>query len=280
MKPLMELDQDVVRRVDRSFLVDGLPIDVDDLVHDFSREVDLASVEVVVSEAMTRFTSDDRAQSDAWLGPRLHAALRLTRREAARRGIWRYLGVVAFPHYVRWRWPREKDDQPAPPALERFVGPDYKQALARLWWMAELFRNGDDYAPAVEALANQDITNNLFRMDVAHHRPTAVGAIAVLAAQGTSREPGASGREANALAKAINAAATTLAIDVLAPDEALDDAARMRWIGDAPNHDPVHHFDDALPPAPDDPPVPRGSLEAMARLLEQLLAEAPVRGRG
>ena len=129
---------------------------------------------------MRRFTDAQRATSDRWLGPRLHSALRLSRREAARRGVWRFLGVCVVPDYVRWRFSGDRDDPESPAKLERFVGADYKQALSRLWWMSEMFRNGPDYEPATRALGNQDVINNLFRMNVAHHRPIALGAVRVL----------------------------------------------------------------------------------------------------
>jgi hypothetical protein len=151
---------------------------------------------------------------------------------------------------------------------DRFAGPIYKHAIARLWWMAELFRNGNDYGAVPLALMNQDIPNNLFRMDIAHHRPTVLAAVRVL--------EGKTGREANALAKAINSTATTLALDLIAPDELLDPAALERWVVE--DIDPVRYLDE-MPPGPDDPQVPEASIESMAVLLSELLAEAPVRGK-
>src|SRR5207244_262844 len=118
-----------------------------------------------------RFASKDAAKSDEWLGPRLHHVLRLKRTEAAERGIWLYLAIVERPDYVVWRWGSE-DETKEPVNVDRFAGPDYKHAFARLWWMVELFRDGPDYEPATLALRSQDIPNNLFRMDIAHHRPT------------------------------------------------------------------------------------------------------------
>jgi hypothetical protein len=273
---LRELDIDVVKRIDPPFLAGGTTLDVEDLITDFDRDLQVDDAITVVRLAMDASDATHPAQSDAWLGPRLHAALRLTRREAARRGVWRFLGVVAIPEYVRWRWTTIREDKVVPPRLERFVGPDYKQALARLWWMAELFRDGSDYGPAERALRNQDITNNLFRMDVAHHRPTVQGAVAVLGANSDDEE--ASGRVANALAKAVNTTATTLLLDVVAPDAPLDDDARSRWIAEARDYDPGRYFDE-LPEGPSDPAVPATSVATMRDLLYELLDEAPVRGR-
>jgi hypothetical protein len=222
---------------------------------------------------MERFTPEQTTDADAWLAPRLHYALRLTRREASDRELWRWLGCVYAADYVRWRWGSPDPEPPIPldvaAKLDRFVGPERKHAVSRLWWMAELFRNGDDYLPADQAMRNQDIPNNLFRMDIAHHRPTVQAAVKVL--------EGKVGREANALARAINAAATTLQVDMIAPDNPLDPGSTESWVEDD-DIDVVMHFD-ALPKGPADPPARAESVERMVVLLTELLAEAPVRGR-
>jgi hypothetical protein len=243
----------------------------------FPREVSLAPIALLLKEAMARFEGESPAKSDRWLGPRVHAGLRLTRQEASRQGVWSFLGATVAREYTIWRFKGKPDDPEAPPGLDRFAGPDYKQAIARLWWMAELFRNGDDYRPAEQALSNQDATNYLFRLNVAHHRPSALAAIQVLFPQGGDAK---TGREANALAKAINASAATVLIDATAPDVAvpIDVHARKEWIDAADDYDPSKFFDD-LPPAPSDPPVPAESLAASEKLLTELFKEAKVRGK-
>jgi hypothetical protein len=228
--------------------------------------VDLEAARFFIDEVMRRYSRTQSTEADVWLAPRIHHSLRLSRREAAHRGMWRWLGTVFAPDYVRWRWGSPGDSGPA--REDRFVGPDYKHALGRLWWMAELFRDGSDYAPVASALANQDIPNNLFRMDIAHHRPTVQAAVRVLRNR--------SGRAANALAKAANSAATTLIIDAISPDGELDPASLAIWLnGDV---DPGLYVDE-LPPGPPDPQVDAGGCTSMVRLLEELLAEAPIRGR-
>jgi hypothetical protein len=250
-------------------------IAVDDYTSDFAREVDLAPVNTVVDEAMRRFPRSERARSDSWLGPRLHHALRLTRQEAARRGVWLFLAIAARPDYVVWRWAGYEPGEEEPAGIDRFAGPDYKHAFARLWWMAEVFRDGDNYSPASKALLNQDIVNNLFRMDIAHHRPTVLAAVDVLFPP--KGEP-LGGREANALAKAANAAATTLQIDALAEDPGLDESATTAWLEGARDADPVAYFDE-LPSGPRDPLADPTQVDRMTALLDDLLSEAPIRGR-
>jgi len=243
------------------------------------REHRLEPVRVVLDTAMERWDRSEAAASDSYVGPRLHAALRLSRREAGDRGVWRFLGLWGAD-YVRWRFgpPEGVDDPDEAAKAERFIGPDYKQAMARLWWMAETFRDGKDYSTAALALTNQDIVNNLFRMSIANHRPTALASLAVLprADDGTFLPP--MGRFANALAKATNAAASTLLLDVVGPDEQPDTVARARWEAEGAEYD-ARAYVDAMPEGPDDGEVPTESVEEMTRLLTVLFAEAPVRGR-
>ena len=237
----------------------------------------LEPVRVVLDEAMSRYSQADAAASDSWLGPRLHAALRLSRREAGNRDLWRFLSLWAAD-YVRWRFgpPAGEDDPENAAKAERFIGPDSKHSLARLWWMAEVFRDGKNYSTAALALTQQDIVNNLFRMSISNHRPTALAALAVLPASKDGKSL-PDGRRANALAKATNAAASTLMLDMIGPDAAIDTTARAQWESVRTDHDPRLYFDE-LPEGPDDGETPAEAVAAMKALLTQLLAEAPVRG--
>jgi hypothetical protein len=272
---IAELRRSADSKMTEAFRSGAEAVDFSSDVRDFHRDIPLAPLGSVMEEALVRFERDERTQSDQWLGPRVHACLRLTRREAAKRDIWSFLGAVALPEYVLWRWQDTKAEPQGPAPLDRFAGSDYKQALARLWWTAELFRNGADYGPAVKALSNQDITNTLLRVDYAHHRPTALGMIKVLFPNG---EKAKIGREANALSTATNISAATVLIDATAPDVQLDMHARQQWIDEADDYDPSK-FLDVLPPGPPDPPVPAESLAASEKLLTELFKEAKVRGK-
>src|SRR2546430_2753608 len=83
-----------------AFLEGTAGVDVGRYVSVFHRDVDLAPLERVVEEATTRFADHAAEASDAWLAARVHATLRLSRREAADASLWAYLAVVAFPDYV------------------------------------------------------------------------------------------------------------------------------------------------------------------------------------
>lgn len=182
----------------------------------------------LLDEAMARF-QDNRVSADGWLAPRLHATLRMTRAEAADSRRWNFLAMLVGADYVVWR---HKGLEAA--AAARFSGPHYTQAFARLWWAAELFRNGEDYRPVTRACLVQDVLNTTMRLDVIDHRPTAQAILRVLdrlLGAGTPRP----GDQINALSSAINAAGSTLLYDVLAPDTPPDQDALHDWIADAEN---------------------------------------------
>jgi len=226
----------------------------------------LEALKPILAEAMARFGSD-RQESDGWLAPRIHSALRMSRREAARRGVWRYIGMVAHPEYIRWRWGSSEKTATS----ERFHGDATRQAFARLWWGAEQFRNGADYKPVGKAFRSQDLMNNLFKMDISHHRPTAQAAVRVLF---PDEGEGRAADDANPLSKAANLAASTLMIDILAPDVQLDYAARTDWM--LADIDPVLIVE-AAGEGPGDPPVPVASVALMSEHLTHLLDGAPSR---
>ena len=115
-----------------------------------------------------------------------------------------WLAVVALPKYVRWRFAGDENGT----TLKRFVGQDRDNALSRLWWGAELTRNGGDYRPTVRAFAMQDIANTRFSIDAFHH-PAAVQAALMWNASMSSDD-------INALSKAFNHYLTTVMLDAVA----------------------------------------------------------------
>lgn len=234
----------------------------------------LHRVRDLVDAALAKFRDERPTAADAWLAPRLHETLRLTRREAAEKRLWTYLALGVAPDYVIWRHlPEPKaDGLPGRVARDKFVGPHYKQAFARLWWAAELFRDGSDYRPVVVACGNQDMLNSALRLDVIDHRPTAQ-ALVKLMERGTVR----TGREVNALTSAVNAAAATLMYDAVAPDVERDGEALRDWIAGADSSLPTPR--NTLPEGPEEEPAPMEAVRSLVGHFEELFADAPVRGR-
>jgi hypothetical protein len=227
-------------------------------------------VRELLAEAMRRF-DDDRVKADGWLAPRLHATIRMTRGEAADSRRWNFLAMIVAPDYVLWR--HGSGDLVA---AGRFCGPHYTQAFARLWWAAELFRNGADYRPVELACSVQDVLNTTMRLDVIDHRPTALAILEVLAGLVRQSRPRL-GDHVNALSSSVNAAGSTLVYDTLAQEEVIDTGALQDWITDSQGMPPVPW--ERLPYGPEDLNVKAAVVDGLIPLFERLLADAPMRQR-
>tara|TARA_B100002019_G_scaffold268995_1_gene261418 strand:- start:318 stop:1394 length:1077 start_codon:yes stop_codon:yes gene_type:complete len=114
-------------------------------------DIDLKYARMVLDEAMKNYDFFEEKggkrsvfiYQEKWIAPRLHNALRLTRHEASQADIWNYLALY-FSDYIRHRWMNPEKDKHIAEYLFRYVTKDRHQ-LAKLWWMAELTRNGSTY---------------------------------------------------------------------------------------------------------------------------------------
>lgn len=135
----------------------------------------LATLDSLMTEVKRRTAEsdwDDRTLSDRWVAPRVHYALRLLRSEAADRGVWQWL-ALRYSWYVEWRW----SGPDGTIADDRWWGPIHKQALARLWWGAEVFRDGPDYRPVERAFVFQDLPNSYLHRPIVRCRSLAVAIV-------------------------------------------------------------------------------------------------------
>jgi Family of unknown function (DUF6339) len=226
------------------------------------RAVDLAGLDAVIHQAMydERYAGE-ASSSDSWLAPRVHAALRLRRSEAADRRLWTWLAVVRYDDYVRWRFPPD----PATP-VKRFIGQDRDNALSRLWWGAELTRDGSDYSATVRAFEKQDIPNTWFSIDAFHNRAAALAAMRMLPRMG--------GRPINRLSTAFNHFLTTIMLDTVAPLPGPDRVAIDEWVSGATSVDEL--LLDELPPGPDEDPVDPVLVDEVERLVRRVADEVGI----
>jgi hypothetical protein len=160
-------------------------------------------------------------ESDRWLAPRFHSALRITRAQAADKALWHWLAVVEWSDYVRWRWGQDGDV-----AENRWYGPVNKQALARLWWGGEIFRNGGDYAPVEVAFRNQDLVNSLLHRPVVRCRSLALGMVHALQDKDIA---GLSSGKINDLARVMNLSTAGSPPEAQVGFQYDDTQAALRW---------------------------------------------------
>lgn len=231
------------------------------------RLVDLAALDALMGYVLVsdRFASNPES-SDSWLAPRLHAALRLRRSEAADRRVWVWLAVLRYDSYVRWRWPGKNGVT----ARKRFIGADRDNALSRLWWGAEMTRNGSDYSAAVLAFGRQDIANTWFVLDAFHNRAAALAAMRMLPSMGA--------RPINRLSTALNHFLTTIMLDSVAPLAGPDLVAVEEWIAGAPTGDELLQED--LPRGPLEDPVDESMIAAVEDLVRRVAAEVGITVQG
>jgi hypothetical protein len=241
--------------------VDASAYVVEDL--GLGRVIPLDPLRAVIGHAMRRL---EPRQSDPWLAPRVHATVRLTRREAADRRIWPYLTVVELADYVRWRW-RDLDHGEVPVPIDRFLGEDSKNALSRLWWAAELTRNGADYRPTVRALSESRFLVSWLKLNALHHKAVALAAVEFL---DSLPADGPRDRQGKVMARALNVVLRTLSLDALSASAAPDAEAVRDWCTE--RVDETTMISD-LPRGPDEPPVPEREVAAVRAVLDRLAAE-------
>jgi hypothetical protein len=260
-----------------------LPSWVDDAVQPVTRNgnpIPLEPARALMSEFFDRHRGHDRPDrpaTDAWLAPRLHWSLRLTRREASDRGVWSHLANAVFAEYVVWRWAGADGTV----TENRFDGAVNKQALARLWWGAELFRDGPDYQPVEELFAFQDFPNSYLHRPFARNRPLA---LALLRSVDPAALRGMGGRAVsdfiNDIAHNVNLWIAALSIESATHGWRPDGAAYLAWVREPLA--PPFAFG-ALPQGPDDGRVPDAvaeAAEAVAGRVAELAKDNPRRRRG
>ena len=221
------------------------------------RELKLAPIKAIVEAAMEKFDGHAN-KSDAWLGPRIHATLRLTRREATDGGLWAWLHVLAFPDYVRWRWPPQDEETPIP--FNRFIGDDSNSGLKRLWWATEIARDGSNYERAERALGVQrfDLWQ---RSRFMHHKACALAAIDFLAERDVTSD------QSVEMTKAMNIAVRTISLDAFAPSPPTDAAAVREWVGG--RIDETTMMDD-LPVGPDEQRVSPAAVASARAFIDEI----------
>ena len=254
------------------FLAGQKEINLSDYSMPFDRDVNLEHLENIINKAMTKFGDPQTsvtgtaaaAKSDRWLAPRVHCSLRLTRREAALHGVWDWLALDPFNNYVRWRWGAGDGKV----ASDRFVSRDVrKHAIKRLWWGAELTRNGGDYSATDLLFTSTDVPNSWLNQHLFRHRPTAIASLRLLSTLNDDGSFASSDRQRD-LIKAMNAAITTTMLDAVAHSKSVDSDTVDQW-----RHEPIDEtaWFEQMPAGPDELPLEDSEIEAVHELLERVL---------
>ncbi len=141
--------------------------------------IDLDALDRALDGVCSNFTAYDAAM-DAHAAPLIHRALPLCRRHACDPAVWRFLTVVHRPDFVRHRWQNRSFTAMKAHFWQAGTRHD-SNAIGRLWWIAELSRDGDDYTLTKRALEGQQLARQLFSRQLCDYRPAVVACVAELA---------------------------------------------------------------------------------------------------
>jgi hypothetical protein len=105
---------------------------------DIDREMSIDDFEAAMADFRGR---DLTSVDDAEMAVAVRRSLPLTPREAADKHLWWWLTVRRVPEIVKARW---ADGEPPQLKTERMLGPMNRNALARLWWGAQMVQSLPD----------------------------------------------------------------------------------------------------------------------------------------
>jgi len=157
--------------------------------------------------------------SDVLLAPRLHRALPLSRREASSPAPWRFLSVVHRPDLVRHRWENRSWASMRARFWSNGTRPD-SNVFCRLWWIAELSRDGDDYSLTEAVLSRPALATGLFIRALSSHRPAVAACCQVLADTSSS--------DVEATLKLLHKTLSTLVLEALSFEQLCELITRLR----------------------------------------------------
>jgi hypothetical protein len=196
--------------------------------------VDASSLIRVLDGTRVNWANATRPEkSDGTLAPLVHAALRISPRTASHRGFW--LALAQFPvvsDYLFIRWGGSNGEIPAATHLNG----DYShQGLARLWWMAELLRDGSDYGFVKRGFEDQNVPNQAFRSLYFYSRPFArTFTEEVLEYHKNNKAKHPRGKRVDQSAKAVNAALGTVLLESICSNGGSASTNWKAWTNSVP----------------------------------------------
>lgn len=133
-----------------------------------------------LNEIIDEFDEYDGSM-DRKAAPAVHQAVDISRREAADSGIWHDLAIRQFPEFVRHRW-KYGGTQAMKKKFWTYGVPldSVSNTFERLWWIAELTRDGDDYTYTRRAFGNRRLCFRVFDIQLGRYKPAARACIEVL----------------------------------------------------------------------------------------------------
>jgi hypothetical protein len=224
-------------------------------------EFDEELLRAVIAEGLDRYP-DDNNKLDQWLAPRIHNVIRVPRRIASDRRFWAWIAIEFGREYIKHRF----SDADASAIKEfRFTGTHLRNGISRLWWAAELARNGRDYGPVELTLRAVRVAQFALELKYSWYRPAAI-AFARVCADRKLSDP-----KMQALSGRVNAYLGIRPVELIGLDEAVADAYDDAWWASAPPSE-SELFDGELE-GPDDGIAAPEAIEKLVKWFGDVLDE-------
>jgi hypothetical protein len=205
-------------------------------------------------------SSDDYAL-DRWLAPRVHAAIRLPRRITSDRTFWAWIAMALAPEYVFRRW-----ESGGKLNSWRLTGELLRNGVSRLWWAAELLRNGPDYSAVDLGLKHVRTAQFALELKYSWYRPAAIAFVRV--AEG---KPRATDEQMTALSKRANAYLPLAPLEAIGFDDSEDELDSTWWGGCATLSELIS---DDPPLGPEDGYASKEAIESLEKWFQGILSES------
>ena len=238
---------------------------ISDCVLENGRQIDIEPLLAIIQTGINKFKNDDPIKSDVWLSPRIHATLRLYPSEAADLRLWEYLtiGVKQIRKYVIWRWGDKESGSLK--NLVHIYGVPRRNAISRLWWAAELTRNGPNYQPTIDLFSSQDAVNYVTDVLAFDNRATAIAYSRII--RKILDKGGKLKETAVRLGKGLNHILVTVVLGGVVPDSQPELDFYDEWVNVEPDHTLM--IDDN-PIGPNESQVPEEKILTMEKLIDSI----------
>jgi Family of unknown function (DUF6339) len=210
MTALNRLKPSVLAVITSDFLAGGQTPDLTPYAEPTEEEFDGEALRALFDAA--KALEKSASETDAWLAPRFHYLLRISRRTAGDRGVWAWLAMTICRPYVTWRFAPEGNMK-----AWRYYGDHLRNAVSRLWWGAEMVRNGPSYEHVPLVFSRVRTAQFALELSYSRYRPAAIAFTRV--AEGLSGDRRLTDDEMKDLSKSINAYLSLTALEAMGLNE-------------------------------------------------------------
>lgn len=199
---------------------------------------------------------------DSWLAPRVHAVIRVPRRIAADRLFWAWVAIEYGRDYIRHRFAAIGGTEVK---QLRFTSTHLRNGISRLWWSAELARDGRDYGPVALALRAVRVAQFALELRYSWYRPAAIAFARIC------KERGLSDEQMQALSVRLNAYLGTRPVELVGLDEGgTEEYDHDWWTASPPSKEAL--FSKTID-GPDDGHASPDAIKALVAWFDEVLAQ-------